>query len=197
MLICGGSESLIKTPKIRDTRTSPLVELIKAGLLKTAVTLVTCGYDLSHDEEFGQFDMSKNDWSKIVYQYRPYKRINYENDVLLLENAIADSKKEEIPALALACRKMIRQLLTSCSKGAEIESKIMSLPLPQKMKSFLSLRENTFEQEIIEILECTDNRQIYTYDSDDDYYVDSDDYGDVGYYYDDDSDDETIFDWFY
>lgn len=145
----------------RDTRTSPLVELIKAGLLKTAVTLVTCGYDLSHDEEFGQFDMSKNDWSKIVYQYRPYKRINYENDVLLLENAIADSKKEEIPALALACRKMIRQLLTFCSKGAEIESKIMSLPLPQKMKSFLSLRENTFEQEIIEILEwlvlCTCN----------------------------------------
>ncbi|XP_065921776.1 uncharacterized protein [Magallana gigas] len=197
MLICGGSESLIKNPKIRDTRTSPLVELIKAGLLKTAATLVTCGYDLSHDEEFGQFDMSKNDWSKIVYQYRPYKRINYENDVLLLENVIADYKNEEIPALALACRKMIRQLLTSCSKGAEIESKIMSLPLPQKMKSFLSLRENTFEQEIIEILECTDNRQIYIYDSDDNYYVDSDDYGDVGYYYDDDSDDETIFDWFY
>lgn len=136
----------------RDTRTSPLVELIKAGLLKTAATLVTCGYDFSHDEQFGQFDMSQNDWS-IVYQYRPYKRINYENDVLLLENAIADSKKEEIPALALKCRKMIRRHLTCCSKGSEIESKIMSLPLPQKVKSFLSLRENTFEQEIIEILE--------------------------------------------
>lgn len=165
-------------------------------MLKTAATLVTCGYDLSHDEQLGQFDMSKNDWS-ILYQYRPYKRINYENDVLLLKNAIADSKKEEIPALALTCRKMIRQHLTCCSKGAEIESKIMSLPIPQKMKSFLSLRENTFEQEIIEILECTDNRPIYTYDSDDNYYVDSDDYGNVSYYYDDDSDDESIFDWFY
>lgn len=50
---------------------------------------------------------------------------------------------------------------------------------------------------ILNILYSTDNRQIYTYDSDDNYYVDSDDYGDVGYYYDDDSDDETIFDWFY
>lgn len=136
----------------RDTSTSPLVKLIKAGLLKTAVTLVTCGYDLSHDEEFGQFDISKNDWSTVC-KYRPYKRINYENDVLLLENAIADSKKEEIPALALTCRKMIRQHLAFCSKGAEFESKIMSLPLPQKMKSFLSFRESTFEQEIIEIME--------------------------------------------
>lgn len=50
---------------------------------------------------------------------------------------------------------------------------------------------------ILNILYSTDNRQIYIYDSDDNYYVDSDDYGDVGYYYDDDSDDETIFDWFY
>lgn len=50
---------------------------------------------------------------------------------------------------------------------------------------------------ILNILYSTDNRQIYIYDSDDNYYVDSDDYGDVGYYYDDDSDDENIFDWFY
>lgn len=136
----------------RDTSTSPFVKLIKAGLLKTAVTLITCGYDLSHDKQFGQFDMSKNDWSTI-YKYSSYQRKNYENDVLLLENAIADSKKEEIPALTLTCRKIIRQQLACCSKGTEIESKIMSLPLPQKMKSFLSFRENTFEQEIIEILE--------------------------------------------
>lgn len=136
----------------RDTSTSPFVKLIKAGLLKTAVTLITCGYDLSHDKQFGQFDMSKNDWSTI-YKYKSYQRKNYENDVLILENAIADSKKEEIPALTLTCRKIIRQQLACCSKGTEIESKIMSLPLPQKMKSFLSFRENTFEQEIIEILE--------------------------------------------
>lgn len=50
---------------------------------------------------------------------------------------------------------------------------------------------------IFYILYSTDNRQVYTYDSDDNYYVDSDDYGNVSYYYEDDSDDESIFDWFY
>lgn len=50
---------------------------------------------------------------------------------------------------------------------------------------------------IFNIFYSIDNRQIYIYDFDDNYYVDFDDYGDVGYYYDDDLDDENIFDWFY
>lgn len=49
---------------------------------------------------------------------------------------------------------------------------------------------------LLNILYSTDYSQsyMYTYVSDDDYYVDSDDYEDFGYYYDDDDSDE---DWFY
>ncbi|CAG2245765.1 unnamed protein product [Mytilus edulis] len=52
-------------------------------------------------------------------------------------------------SLAITCRKQIRHQLLLISNGTEIETKISTLPLPVKIKHFLSLKECIQENEII------------------------------------------------
>ena len=134
--------------------TSQLVMLINAGMCKAAATLIKCGGCIGKEQELGKLDLSEYDWSSYD-GYMSYERINYENDVRHLKTVVADAiaKSEEIPSLAFTCRETIRKHLLCCAGGAEIESMISFLQIPQTLKSFLSLRDYTFEHEIIEVIE--------------------------------------------
>ena len=148
--------------------TSPLVMLMKVGMLRASTTLLMCGYPSDNDQEWEKFDMSQYDWSSFD-GYRRYKRINYEIDLRNLETTIENTKSEEIPPLVVKCREAIRNHILCCTQGAEIESKISLLPIPQTLKSFLSLREYTYEEEIIELMDRFvyyiqhDKRSTYLY----------------------------------
>lgn len=134
-----------------DTCPSPLVALIKAGLFKAATSLITCGYQLHKDVQFENFDLSLNNSASYVCGGVEYQRVNYEDDLKLLQTAIHSF--DGIPPLAYIRRIKIREKLLFCTRGAEIESKIKSLPLPITLRAFLSCRDDTFEKDTIHILE--------------------------------------------
>lgn len=125
--------------------------MIKAGLFKAATTLITCGYQLNKDVQFQNFDLSLNNSGSYFCGGLEYQRVNYEDDLKLLQTAIHSFAG--VPPLAYTCRIKIREELVFCTRGAEIESKIRSLPLPITLKAFLSCRDDTFEKDTIHILE--------------------------------------------
>ncbi|XP_062605763.1 uncharacterized protein LOC134274363 [Saccostrea cucullata] len=133
--------------------------------------------------------------STILVGGRRYKRIDYDEQKNEFLNFLKKSEEEEeVSSLSSLCRNTIRSHLVDVRQGAEIESKIMLLPIPGRIKTYLSLREHVqdFEQmQIEEIkiggmgvnipthLDDYNDMYIHPYDSDN---------SDVAYYGMDDSD---------
>ncbi|CAC5406546.1 unnamed protein product [Mytilus coruscus] len=165
LLVCGGAdlcpvkpdtiepknrELSFRTMQPQNTNRSVLFVLISNGLFKTAEYLLRSGWDVKKEEWFDSFDVSKLDLKNITVDYNIYKR--YE---IGTRKAEFQSYLENIDtgpkSLANVCRNIIRHQLLMVSNGSEIETKISALPLPTKVKCFLSLKEFMNDDEIIQI----------------------------------------------
>ncbi|CAC5364197.1 unnamed protein product [Mytilus coruscus] len=130
-----------------NTDKSAVFLLISNGLFQTAEYLLRSGWDVEKEEWFDDFDVSKLDLENIKIKYRIYKR--HEAKKAEFKSFLQNFDKGP-KSLTTICRKQIRQQLLLVSNGSEIETKISTLPLPAKIKSFLSLKECIQENEIIQ-----------------------------------------------
>lgn len=122
--------------------------LIKNGLFQTAEYLLRSGWDVVKEEWFDSFEVSKFDLEPIKINYRIYERHDIEAKKAEFKSFLQNSDKGP-KSLATMCRKEIRKQLLKVSNGSEIDTKILTLPLPAKIKCFLSLKEFIQEHEII------------------------------------------------
>ncbi|XP_063401105.1 uncharacterized protein LOC134685345 [Mytilus trossulus] len=176
LLVCGGADLCpatidpIAPPKnkklssrpiqLQNTNRSVLFMFISNGLFKTAEYLLRSGWDVKQEEWFDDFDVSKLDLRNIrVYKQNEYEERKAEFQSYL-ENIDTGPK-----SLTNICRKSIRSQLLMVSNGSEIETKISALPLPPKIKFFLSLKEfmNDIESIVIKNMDY-----MFVYDRDDD-----------------------------
>lgn len=119
------------------------------GLFQTAEYLLRSGWDVKKEEWFDSFDVSKLDLTEnIITNNRIYKRHDVEAKKAVFKSFLQNFDKSP-KSLKTICRKQIRQQLLLVSNGSEIKTKISTLPLPEKIKSFLSLKECIQEKEII------------------------------------------------
>ncbi|XP_052064152.1 uncharacterized protein LOC127704237 [Mytilus californianus] len=168
-LVCGGSQ--LKDVKISDstdmeTRDTFLWEfpigdldenvtksalqlLIKNGFLNAAMCLLESGWEFKREKWFENLDLSIVDLSniKIEGSFVIYKRLEIENAKSEFQTFIRNTQFE-LQSLAQCCRRVIRNNLLETSNGSEIESKVEVLPVPTKIKSFLTLVDNCHESEI-------------------------------------------------
>lgn len=122
--------------------------LVSNGLFQTAEYLLRSGWDFEKEEWFDAFEVSELDLENIRINYITYKRHEIETKKAEFRSFLNNFKKSH-ESLATTCRNKIRQHLLMISNGSEIETKISTLPLPAKMKSFLSLKECLQENEVI------------------------------------------------
>ncbi|XP_062612637.1 uncharacterized protein LOC134274369 isoform X2 [Saccostrea cucullata] len=200
-LICGGAEMdpATQSTSLNYYRKSILATLLKKGFFGAAVTLLKCGYNYNLDKDFKSMDVSHLESSTILVEGKRYKRIDYEEQKNGFLNFLKTSEVEEESSLSCLCRNTIRSHLVDVGQGAEIESKIMVLPIPERIKTYLSLREDVLDFEQIQIEENESsamdvNLQTLLGDYYDIYMNPYDTYySDVAYYGRDDSDiDEYI-----
>ncbi|XP_061171650.1 serine/threonine-protein phosphatase 6 regulatory ankyrin repeat subunit B-like [Saccostrea echinata] len=153
-LICGGAKM---DPAIQSTsyhyRKSILATLLKNGFFGAAATLLKCGYNFKLDKDFKNVELSHLENSTISVKGKSYKRINYDQEKTEFFNVLKKYEVEEESSLSSLCRNTIRTHLIDVRQGAEIESKIMSLPIPGRIKTYLALREYTQDFEQIQIEE--------------------------------------------
>ncbi|XP_062582386.1 putative ankyrin repeat protein RF_0381 [Saccostrea cucullata] len=191
LLICGGSFFGTKMKTLLcSSEESILANLTKHGYLKAAGALIKCGYDFQNDENFRKCNLEQPE-SSFIFKKRWYNRVCYENDKREFLKLLEIFQDVDF-SLSSLCKDVIRNHLINVGQGSEIESKIMRLPLPDRIKTFLSLREHMEEVETIQI-EKEESMSAYfntPEDSEDDVYYDEyydSDYLDM-YMYDDDSD---------
>lgn len=134
----------------RDTNRSALLSLISNGLFQTAEYLLHCGWNINLEEWIRAFDVSKLDLENLKRYNGIYKRHGIESKKAEFKSFFENFVKSQI-SLAKMCRKEIRQQLLMVSNGSEIETKIATLPLPAKIKCFLSLKEFIQDNEIIQL----------------------------------------------
>lgn len=124
--------------------------LISNGLFQTAEYLLRSGWDVEKEEWFDAFDVSKLDLiENNTMNYSIYKRHDVKAKKAEFKSFLQTVDKGP-KLLTTICRKLIRQQLLLVSNGSEIETKISTLPLPEKIKRFLSLKECILENEIIQ-----------------------------------------------
>ncbi|XP_071150028.1 putative ankyrin repeat protein RF_0381 [Mytilus edulis] len=134
----------------RNRNKSALYLLISNGLFQTAEYLLRSGWDVEKEEWFDAFDVSKLDLiENNTMNYSIYKRHDVKAKKAEFKSFLQTVDKGP-KLLTTICRKLIRQQLLLVSNGSEIETKISTLPLPEKIKRFLSLKECILENEIIQ-----------------------------------------------
>ncbi|XP_062587122.1 uncharacterized protein LOC134248743 isoform X2 [Saccostrea cucullata] len=159
-LICGGAkiDPVVKTSTSYSYYGKSILSiLLRNGFFGAAATLLKCGYNWKDDGDFKNVDFSNQENSTILINGKRYNRISYEQEKNLFLNVLKKQEEKEETSLSSLCRYAIRMNLTEAGQGAEIESKIMLLPVPGRIKTYLSLREHTqdFEQMQLESKEST------------------------------------------
>lgn len=111
--------------------------------------LLESGWEFKREKWFENLDLSVVDLSniKIEESFVIYKRLEIENAKSEFQTFIR-STQSELQSLAQCCRRVIRHSLIETSNGSEIKSKIEVLPVPTKIKSFLTLVDNCHNSEI-------------------------------------------------
>ncbi|XP_056012069.1 uncharacterized protein LOC125678557 [Ostrea edulis] len=149
LFVCGGCKFMVPTRE-RYTGSSVLAKLTKAGYFKAAEILVRCGYNFKEDVEFKNLDFSSIDAPTIRVQGKRYKRVDHENAKTEFQDLIKNCEEEPFSLVCL-CRRTTRQHLGAVHGGSEIETKIKSLPLPNKVKEYLNYRVYTQEYEEFDV----------------------------------------------
>ncbi|XP_062578328.1 ankyrin repeat domain-containing protein 7-like [Saccostrea cucullata] len=141
-LICSGAkiDPAVKTRQYYSS-ISTLSDLLRNGFFGAAATLLKCGYNCKNDKDLKNVDFSNLGNSTIFVKGKEYNRISYEQEKNGFLNVLKIHEEKEEVSLSSLCRNAIRINLINAGQGAEIESKIMQLPVPGRIKTYLTLTD--------------------------------------------------------